>query len=413
MARDMFPELQGQRLGLDASADAKTIRRAYARELKLIDQEHDGAGFQTLREAYDTLMAWTAAQQTPLPVPPDMPDATAMAPRGISPHPQSVLTATLAHDTPEQAAQAVFANFQQATAQLLGRQIHRRATWAQALKSCLDDERLLSIAARDLFEEYIVELLAAGWQPGHDILFVAACEVLHWPAHPLRLRHLGRAGALIDQAIAEHAMLDHLDATQVAWFHSILDLLRKGTPLTDHQLRSDMVQLERLAAYFPAWMAIMVAPGAIEPWRASFRALRPLKRSFLPDMDLQPLFYMVCAIALVYLTFFHQWRTPGSEGFFQPQERPAPIVQLPPHLQQQLDARMVDAPSAPPDPGVHRADFDVVLDTQGNVDRTVMLRTSDSRGYDDAAIKAIRATAPFPPDVPREFTVSFTPRPAP
>lgn len=137
----------------------------------------------------------------------------------------AVLTATLADDTPEQAAQAVFANFQQATAQLPGRQIHRRATWAQALKSCLDDERLLSIAAR---------------------------------AHPQRLRHLGRAGALIDQAIAEHAMLDHLDATQVAWFHA-----------------------------------------------------------------------------------------------------------------------------------------------------------SDSRGYDDAAIKAIRATAPFPPDVPREFTVSFTPRPAP
>lgn len=47
-----------QRLALDLDADSKTIRRAYARELKLIDQEQDLSGFQLLREAYEAALEW-------------------------------------------------------------------------------------------------------------------------------------------------------------------------------------------------------------------------------------------------------------------------------------------------------------------------------------------------------------------
>ncbi|MTV41421.1 TonB C-terminal domain-containing protein [Duganella radicis] len=464
--RDTLPFLQ--RLGLDSDADARSIRRAYARELKLIDQEQDAAGFQELREAYDNALQWAAWRErqageadaaapatdaatgaasapnaeepaagattggasTPNAAEPAagavVPEAAAAAaaaapivpnygvprtPVTLGPAPE-LATPPLPHDDPTQLAAAVFAEFLAATTALLRQQhVQHPPQWQAALQHSLDDERLLNLTARIYFEAHIAQLLASGWQPGNEVLFVIAGKLFHWNEDRRRLQQLGRAGALVDQAIDERVIFDQLPESEQMIHRAAIVLLRKSDAPSDYQLRGDMPYVEKLMAYFPVWMSMMVDQDVVRQWRERAATLPPPKKSWLPKIDLgiSPrmgwiLFIVVLQLARV---IFNHVDTPAniipsSPAPFMPEFKP-----LPEYIRKEISAKIPVFPLKLGG-GQHQAEFNVILDDQGNIYQQMMYRTSDNLSYDEAASKALRASQPFPPETPRKFQVTFT-----
>lgn len=407
--RDTLPFLY--RLGLDQDADARSIRRAYARELKLIDPEQDSAGFQALREAYDTALQWLdwRAQQAPTSEP-----AAAALDVGVPCTPVTVGKAPTAPPDAQSLSHAVFDEFHAAMAQLLSEhRIQHNAEWQRILQRSLDDERLIDLGARLYFEAQVAQLLASGWRPGHETLFAAASEVFRWQREGRRLQQLGHAGAVIDQALRENSIYQQLPESERMIQHAALALLRTDGEPTAYQLRADMPYVERLAQLFPTWMPLVVDMERVAAWRAGYAALPPKKKSWWPKLSIDLSARLTWAPVLILFMVFRfamqdREEHTYSRGFPQPAPQVVPEYRpLPEYLRQNIADRML---IIPPDlgPGEHAAEFFVTLNDAGRLDQISMYRSSGSISYDEAVSKALRASQPLPPETPRKFQVTFT-----
>lgn len=293
-----------QRLGLAQGADERTIRRAYARELKLIDQEADPGGFQFLRESYDTALYWARRSveidtvdtgfdanghvATPGDEAPDVLtmdraienvetpihilsfDAQENTPAAHFEDDHRVRDLGLGLDEGDSEARAceVFSEFQERCKAIPE---ERPATedlpWQRELRNCLDDERLINIVARDSFERQVANLLADGWRAGHEALFVAAIKVFSWNKDRRRITGLGQAGMMLDAAIDQRTMYDTQDYDERERQRELIARLRDAKPASKRELIGNSATLATLVARFPAWLAVITSGDNIMRWR--------------------------------------------------------------------------------------------------------------------------------------------------
>lgn len=296
-----------QRLELGLEADARAIKRAYARELKKIDQETDLAGFQELRECYDIALRWAAwdaerkeqeAQaSTPEPAPP--PSAAdglealdiVLPPPTNSRHEETPAPLDMLDDAlpaapqgparepdidPEQLSLTAFERFTDACQVLgKGRFLDDVQLWEAELRRRLGDDELVNLEARTIFEARVAHLIAGEWQALNAPLFRAASTVFEWEGDPRRLQQFGYAGAFLYQATEEARLFEAQPAQDQTAQRQLLARLRQGDGPPPRVSMLDRRQIERMIERFPSLLTLQAHHEIVEQWRRQGRRPSP------------------------------------------------------------------------------------------------------------------------------------------
>jgi protein TonB len=418
------------RLGLAEDADERQVRRAYARELKQIDQERDLEGFQHLRACSEAALDWVAhgaAHAEPAPA-----AVLAQADAPVADEAQQVNPAVL--------GDAAFADFRARMAGLAakpermgGEETALVAPWTAALRSALADPRLLHLHARAIFEHRIAALLADGWQPGHHLLLPAAVETFGWNDDRRALERLGHAGARVDEALEQRALFQSQDILARTQQREVLHLLRQGEVPDESTLSAYAAALARLTDYLPTLLGIVAPHETAAAWRARLTdamlaaAARTQgsktsswERNGAPRWATG--FVVLVMIRIVFMVFTHDTPQPhanqAANGFPRQEEaqrrerlrHPKPAHEDEPVTAERIEAirRSIDYhPGEDVPPATQTVEFQVFLDADGSVLGMNKLKIPADPAFAIAVEKAIRASGPFSPKTAKVFSIGF------
>ena len=421
------------RLQLDNGADARAIRRAYARELKLIDQEAEPAAFQHLRECYERALAWAEhvarEDAAAAGVAPDGVQTSGLTAEPVPEPAREAAPAAGGHTQSDPVVQArlVLDEFCDLIPALLARPGEvRLEPWVQALSQAASDRRLEHLEARACFEGALARLLANGWRPGHEVLFPAAVKVFGWDADRRALECLA-AGQVLDAALDELAAFHAQDIQARTGQRALLALLRKPDPPPEQTMWKQAARLHTIAAQFPHLIVIVAPRNAIEHWLAHCP-----EPAYGPEAPDQPQLDMgtratnphwgqrIFMILALWYTFTHIFAGSGDHRSAPPQldpdiarvmkqqPRPVPPLQEQPLTRAQYDAiakHLHYQPTPGTPPGVQETRVEIYLDDDGNMVGVKWLKRSSDPAFGAAVEKAVHDSGPFPRSVARVFEI--------
>jgi hypothetical protein len=409
------------RLSLNIDADGRAIRRAYARELKLIDQESDAAGFQSLREQYELALQWFEYQEWERVHGSDDDDDESAEPELATPAPavSLVKAASPAVDpsAPSHLATIVYERLIDACRDLAAKADGGTLPeWEQTIRTHLGNDELFNIAARALFEQFIVDWLANGWAPGKEKLFAAATDVFLWGDDRRRLQQFGYAGMVVNLAIDERVIFLRQDQADIETYRNIIARVREpGTP-TGKQLKYDMPYLEQMLERFPHLMSLSVSDAAITHWREEFAShggviVRPRPQAAEPESSDGGGSFPWGIFVVILIGAGRMCSSSSAPPALPPgtlyEQVPSVATDAPPvvHL---TDADVHFVLPKTTLPGTYTVRQEVQYDAQGNPVTLTDRQRSPYPEFDDAVRRAILRTGPYPQYAGRAVTFVYT-----
>lgn len=298
MALPWFLEL----LELPAHADDRSVRRAYAARLKLIDPAADPAGFARLREAYETARAWVADEDHGVAVDVSTPSVTIAEPIAEP----SVATPTV---NPQEQATILVDRFAERIAKAASDDVRRE------LDACTAELRMQYIDAPGIFEEVLIDRLAWGLIERRVAVFAHASEVFHWQEIG-HLASLGPRGVWIDaiesQRVGWAALPPAIRADRLALIERA-DAARGALP---KQVVRRWFEVRNDFQRFPGYLGLYLTPLLQQEWAARYDALPaserlalerpPRKRRLQLPMSLWILIAIAAVVGILSQPFLYQ-----------------------------------------------------------------------------------------------------------
>lgn len=346
-----------RRLGLARDVDERTVRRAYARELKLIDQDSDAAGFQTLREAYDAALDYArtraaggfvwlddsddeeekpglvadssaadipsppadghlvslqeGAQETgdspvgpkvvadtfPLAFPVEEGDADVPSPPGR--HNTVGMTRLLPPDIPDVSPEVLATAVRDELLHALLAAPLSLSRTDELMVRALNDERLVMLDARREFEWLVAKRLADGWLPGNEALLTIAVKRFGWENDRRRLHD---AGTCIDVAVNELHAFNNLDPAERSRLLDVIRLLRTTSHPEFTILQANLTTLREISHNYPNLLPLITNNHNVVFWLGMGEGIpdAPAARAVEPRLKgaLRPVLMWLVILAL-------------------------------------------------------------------------------------------------------------------
>jgi hypothetical protein len=309
------------RYEVPSDADERSIKRAYAKVLKTIDQETQAQAFQELRDLYEQALGWIqyrdwqieqerlqtiedeasldetdirdvqSGAQTQDAISHDAPISatTPVASDNIEINHSQQLEHTPAVETitentvqdgidanlttepqvaePEAYLPAVLANEVFAELELAFANSEPKQEVA-LLNACLDDERLIDLEARDIFEWFVIRHIAQGWCHPNGDLFDAAVEVFGWDKDSRRLQRFDEPGQIVDRALTEYAIFQQIEtnAETQKKINELIAALRKNAPPTNAFLKCNINTIVNFSNQYPTYLHLNANAENLANW---------------------------------------------------------------------------------------------------------------------------------------------------